>query len=242
MPYQFIHVEAYSRQASKQKTKGKGSLNIRQVIAEANREPSNCPHVEYPQPPIVLIGDLHQAEEDANAWAEQAKDAQGRKLRKDGHCLLAGVISLPRSEEHIFNEFSTRSIEYLNSKYGDRLKAVIAHVEDEEHPHIHFYVVPRFGEGFDAIHEGQRAAKQAKAEDKLKGEQNNAYISAMRGLQDDFSKKVGQPLGLARLGPGRRRLTRKAWQAEQAQAKALAEVEQIAKKRHEHYKAQGGTR
>jgi len=239
MAYQFIHVEAYSRETSKQKTKGKGSLNIRQVIAEAGREQGNCPHVENPQPPEILMGDLHQAEEEAMAWAEQATDKQGRKLRKDGHCLLAGVISLPRSEEEKFDEFSTRSIEYLFQKYGDRLKAVVAHENDEEHPHIHFYVVPRKGENFDAIHEGQRAAKEAKAQDKLKGEQNTAYISAMRGLQDDFSKRVGQPLGLARLGPGRRRLTRKAWQAEQAQAKALAEVERTAKKRHEHYKAQG---
>jgi len=163
MAYQFIHVEAYSRETSKQKTKGKGSLNIRQVIAEAGREQGNCPHVENPQPPEILMGDLHQAEEEAMAWAEQATDKQGRKLRKDGHCLLAGVISLPRSEEEKFDEFSTRSIEYLFQKYGDRLKAVVAHENDEEHPHIHFYVVPRKGENFDAIHEGQRAAKEAKA-------------------------------------------------------------------------------
>ena len=238
MAYQFIHVEAYSREASKQKSKGKGGLNVRQVIAEAGREPGNCPHVDQAQPPAIIFGSLDQAEAEAMSWAEQATDQQGRKLRKDGHCLLAGVVSLPRSEGESWAEFEKRSTAYLQAKYEDRLKAVIAH-HDEEHPHIHFYAVPRKGERFEAIHEGQKAAKQAKAEGKLKGEQNAAYIGAMRGLQDDFSKKVGQPLGLARLGPGRRRLTRKAWQAEQAQAKALAEVERTAKKRHEHYKAQG---
>lgn len=238
MAYQFIHVEAYSRETSKQKTKGKGGLNVRQVIAEAAREPGNCPHVKDAQPPTVIFGSLDKAEAEAVSWAEQATDQQGRKLRKDGHCLLAGVVSLPRSEGENWAEFEKRSMAYLQAKYEDRLKAVIAH-HDEEHPHIHFYAVARKGERFEAIHEGQKAAKQAKAEGKLKGEQNAAYIGAMRGLQDDFSKKVGQPLGLARLGPGRRRLTRKAWQAEQAQAKALAEVERTAKKRHAHYKAQG---
>lgn len=238
MAYQFIHVEAYSREVSKQKSKGKGGLNVRQVIAEAGREPGNCPHVDQAQPPAIIFGSLDQAEAEAMIWAEQATDQQGRKLRKDGHCLLAGVVSLPRSEGESWAEFEKRSTAYLQAKYEDRLKAVIAH-HDEEHPHIHFYAVPRKGERFEAIHEGQKAAKHAKAEGRLKGEQNAAYIGAMRGLQDDFFKKVGQPLGLARLGPGRRRLTRKAWQAEQAQVKALAEVERTAKKRHEHYKAQG---
>lgn len=238
MSYQFIHVEAYSREASKQKSKGKGGLNVRQVIAEAGREPGNFPHVQGAELPSVIFGSLDQAEAEAIEWAEQATDPQGRKLRKDGHCLLAGVVSLPREEAESWSKFERRATSYLKEKYEDRLKAVIAH-HDEEHPHIHFYVVPRKGERFEAIHEGQKAAKQAKAEGKLKGEQNTAYIGAMRGLQDDFSKKVGQPLGLARLGPGRRRLTRKAWQAEQAQAKALAEVERTAKKRHEHYKKIG---
>lgn len=238
MAYQFIHVEAYSREVSKQKSKGKGGLSVRQVIAEAGREPGNCPHVQEPQAPEILFGSLEQAEAEATSWAEQATDQQGRKLRKDGHCLLAGVVSLPRLEKENWLEFSKRSTEYLNAKYGDRLKCVVAH-QDEEHPHIHFYAVPKNGERFEVIHEGQKAAKQAKAESKLKGEQNAAYIAAMRGLQDDFQRKVGQPLGLTRLGPGRRRLTRKAWQAEQAQAKALANVERTAKTRKEQYKAQG---
>lgn len=239
MAYQFIHVEAYSREVSKQKSKGKGGLSVRQVIAEAGREPGNCPHVQEPQAPEILFGSLDQAEAEATSWAEQATDQQGRKLRKDGHCLLAGVVSLPRLEEENWLEFSKRSTEYLRAKYGERLKCVIAHQKDEEHPHIHFYAVPKNGERFEVIHEGQQAAKQAKADGKLKGEQNAAYIAAMRGLQDDFQRKVGQPLGLTRLGPGRRRLTRKAWQAEQAQAKALANVELTATKRREHYKAQG---
>lgn len=228
MGYQFIHVEAYSREASKQK---EGGRNVREIIAEAGREPGNCPHVEHPKPPEILFGSLHQAENAANTWAEQATDLKGRKLRKDGHCLLAGAISLSRlEEEEKWPEFVDRCIAHLVEKYEDRLKCVVAHQNDEEHPHIHFYVVPKFGERFEVIHEGQKAAKQAKAEGKLKGEQNAAYISSMRTFQDEFSKQVGVFLGLTRIGPGRRRLTRAAWNAEQKQADFFANAKKMAKK------------
>jgi hypothetical protein len=106
---------------------------------------------------------------------------------------------------------------WLREKYGDRLKSVVAH-DDEAHPHLHFTVVPRIGERFDDIHEGLKAKNSAKKENKKAGEQNLAYIEAMRCMQDEFSKKVAMGHGLTRIGPGRRRLTRAQWKAERAQA------------------------
>lgn len=254
--YQFFHVEAYGREEStKQRTQTKKNAdgtfsskevakekrgNVHWVIAEAKREQDSCYHIENPQAPQILFGDLDQVEQEANEWAENSKDAQGRKLRKDAHCLLAGVISLPRSEEKQWDKFKTKAIEWLKEKYGENLRCVIEH-QDESHPHIHFYAVAKNGQSFDDIHEGKRAQKEIKKQNPqaTKQEQNIAFAEAMRATQDDFSKRVGQPFGLTRLGPGRRRLTRKAWQAEQAQAKALKDVEKTAKKRHEFYKAQG---
>lgn len=218
MGYQFIHVEAYAREASKQKA---GSLSVRDVIAEAGREPGNCPHVEDPQASEILHGSLEDAERSANEWAEQAKDEKGRKLRKDGHCLLAGVISLPNERASEWAEFSKASLKYLKQKYGDRLKAVVGH-HDEAHPHLHFYCVARLGESFSSIHEGQKAAKKVKKAGKKKGEQNTAYIQAMRLFQDDFYLKVGVRAGLVRFGPKRRRKTRAEWIIEQKQAEADA--------------------
>jgi len=235
MGYQFIHVEAYSRESSKQK---KGGLSIGQVIAEARRDAGNFPHVPNAQPPSVLLGNLDQVAEEVDAWADSMTDAKGRKLRKDAQCLLAGVISLPREEEANWDKFKASAIEWLKEKYGDRLRCVVEH-QDESHPHFHFYCIAKQGERFETVHDGKAAALEAKAKGLLKGEQNTAYIGAMRTLQDDFSSKVGQRYGLARLGPGRRRLTRAQWKAEQAQAKALANVEKTARKRHEHYKKRG---
>ena len=237
--YQFFHVEAYAREES---TKGRTQTkknsdgtfsskevakekrgNVRWVIAEAKREQDSCYHLDSPQPPTVLLGNLDQVEQEATAWAEESTDAKGRKLRKDAHCLLAGVISLPRDEEAQWEQFKAKAMDWLKEKYGDNLRCVIAHEKDEAHPHLHFYCVAKKGQSFDDLHEGKRAQKELKKKNPqaTKQEQNIAFAEAMRATQDDFSNRVGQRFGLARLGPGRRRLTRAAWQAEQKQAEAL---------------------
>ena len=254
--YQFFHVEAYAREEStKQRTQTKKNSDgtytskevakekkggVRWVIAEAKREQDSCYHIENPQPPLVLLGDLDQVEQEATRWAEESTDAKGRKLRKDAHCLLAGVISLPRDEEAQWEQFKAKAMDWLKEKYGDNLRCVIAHEKDEAHPHLHFYCVAKKGQSFDDLHEGKRAQKELKKKNPQasKQEQNIAFAEAMRATQDDFANRVGQRFGLARIGPGRRRLTRAQWQAEQAQAEALKNT--LAKKNayKKHYKKQ----
>lgn len=254
--YQFMHIECYAREESKkQKTQCKKNSdgtfsskevakekrgNVRWVIAEAKREQNSCYHLDSPQPPTVLLGDLDQVEQEATRWAEESTDAQGRKLRKDAHCLLAGVISLPRDEEAQWEQFKAKAMDWLKEKYGDNLRCVIAHEKDEAHPHLHFYCVAKKGQSFDDLHEGKRAQKELKKKNPQasKQEQNIAFAEAMRATQDDFANRVGQRFGLARIGPGRRRLTRAQWQAEQAQAEALKNT--LAKKNayKKHYKKQ----
>ena len=254
--YQFLHVEAYAREESnKGRTQTKKNSdgtytskevakekrgNVRWVIAEAKREQNSCHHIDSPQPPLVLLGDLDQVEQEATRWAEEATDERGRKLRKDGACLLAGVISLPRDEEAKWEQFKAKSLDWLKEKYGDNLRCVIAHEKDEAHPHLHFYCVAKKGQKFEDLHEGKRAQKELKKKNPQasKQEQNIAFAEAMRATQDDFANRVGQRFGLARIGPGRRRLTRAQWQAEQAQAEALKNT--LAKKNayKKHYKKQ----
>ena len=72
------------------------------------------------------------------------------------------------------------------------------------------------------MHDGFRAANEAKAAGAKKGEQNTAYNTAMKGWQDSLHQSFGLPFGLARLGPKRRRLTRKEWRIEQAATELLA--------------------
>lgn len=229
MGYQFIHVEGYARSGAKTKD-GSIKKTIREITDEVERVPGNIPHIEKPEPPKIIYGcDPGELEQLAEDWASKSTDAQGRKIRKDALILLAGTASLPRAEEQNFDEFAKATVAYLKKKYGDRLKSVVTH-NDEANPHLHFYILPKIGEKFEDIHMGFKASKNAKISGKLKGEQNQYYKQAMRDFQDEFSKKVAMSFGLTRLGPGRRRLTRKAWIAEQKQAHFFANIKEVAKK------------
>jgi hypothetical protein len=230
MGYQFIHLDAYGRDGAKQRKKDPKTGRVtetrkwsaRDIAAEAEREPDACSHVADPQLPRLLHGVMPSvAVAHAEDWASTARDAQGRALRRDGLCLAAGVISLPNEMSDQWPAFRAASVEWLRRQYGPRLRSVVEHT-DEAHPHLHFYAVPLEGERFEVLHPGRLAAAAKALAGAKKGAQNAAYKSAMVNWQDSFASVVAADYGLARIGPGRRRLTRVAWQAEQAQARALA--------------------
>jgi len=218
MGFQFLHVESYARQAGKGKA---GGHTVASVMAEATRQPDACPHVENPAPPILLFGcSLAEVESKANEWAASSTDAIGRKLRKDGLCLLAGVISAPDDmAAEVWESMKQEAIAWLNQ--DGRLVSVAEHA-DEAHRHVHFYKIPAPGARFETLHPSRAAALEAKADGALRGEQNRAYKEAMRGFQDDFFEQVGARHGLTRLGPAKRRLTRSEWKNEQVAALSLA--------------------
>lgn len=229
MGYQFIHVSVYGRSAGKGK---EGGHSVRSIMAEAGREQGAHPHVEAPQEPILLFGcSLAEVEAKANEWAEQARDTIGRRLRRDGICLLAGTVSAPPDmTDEAWDAMKRDAIAEL-AKDG-RLLSVVEHADEPHQPpfehithrHLHFYKVPELGKTFETIHLGRAASAAAKADGAPKGEQNKAYKKAMRGFQDDFYAQVGWKHGLTRIGPAKRRLTRSEWKAEQIAAKALAEA------------------
>jgi len=250
MSYQFIHFEDYSINRSKKRTnreekKAKDSgvkvsdyneetkgRNLREVIAEAKREPGNCPHVETPDEPIILYGvDLDTVEEMALNYHQNTKikdkNRKEKKLRKDANVILAGVISLNRDNENIWNDYKKDCIEYLKLKYGDKLKSVVEHT-DEAHPHFHFYIIQNEGENFDLIHEGKKAAFEVRSQNRAKGEQNTAYIKAMRKYQEDFFLNVSSKYGLTKDGPKRKRLSRDDYLNQKREIELLNELKQKA--------------
>lgn len=220
MGSQFIHIGYYAREASKKKT---DRNSIGKVLAEAKRELWATPHISNPKPAKLVFGALDTIEKDIEIYADSFKDDLGRKLRKDGLCMIAGVISVPEEMQEIEWKFYKRSaLEFLKIEYGKRLKCVLEH-DDESHRHIHFFVIPTDGEHFDDISCGKHAARLAKKDGKSKAEQNAAYIAAMRDFQKRFHQRVSRSFGLTRFGPRRRRLTRAAWKIEQQKAKEDAE-------------------
>ena len=218
MSYQFKHVSTYSRTASKGSSAG---WSAQDIADEAERKPSACHHVKAPIAPTLLFGVMpSQAVKRAHAWAEQAKDVRGSKLRQDGLCIVAGVISAPEEFEH-WDAYKKACIENLSELHGDRLLSVIEHT-DEAYPHMHFYIVPRDGETMDDIHVGLKARNAVKYAKKPTGEQNLAYNAAMQQFQTDHYEQVAKGFGLLRDGPKREHLSRPEWKAQKAAAKLTA--------------------
>lgn len=151
------------------------------------------------------------------------KNGKEKKLRKDANVILAGVISLNRENENIWEDYKKSSIEYLKNKYGDKLKSVIEHT-DESHPHFHFYIIQDVGENFDLVHDGKKAALEVRTLNKLKGEQNTAYIKAMRKYQEDFFLNVASNYGLTKDGPKRARLSREDYLKQKQEIELLTEL------------------
>ena len=159
--FQFIRAEVYARRASTN-PKSKSEYSAADIIGEALRDEGHCPHVENPEPPRYLIGS--EAETRAmldriNENASKYRDPVGRKMREDAAVLLAGVASFPRAEAEkdpeLYARWESLTVAYLQGKYGDNLRAVVMH-NDEEHPHLHFYVYSDTEVNAKMLHDGHK--------------------------------------------------------------------------------------
>ncbi|MEY9720711.1 hypothetical protein ABIA22_003201 [Sinorhizobium fredii] len=246
MGYQFVHLESYARKAD---AKGRSTDFI---FAEASRKPEACIHVENPAPPVLVYGVGIEAAQEIHDTAAAAatiavKGGHVRKVARDKKTLHTVVASYPATMAEIRDdpvkrkeaeEWERRTINWLRSQYGDDLKSVVRH-EDEEYFHIHAYVVPtsdpslsalKFHPGVTAKRAVMDSGKDGEDRKTLSKRADGAYKQAMRAWQDSYHEAVAIPCGLTRLGPQRRRLTRDEWQREKVQAKALQTVVQRARK------------
>jgi hypothetical protein len=147
-----------------------------------------------------------EAGDAAKAWGKR------NKIRKDGHVLLAGVISVP-SDFQNWPQYKVDCIDWLKEKYGARLLCIVEHT-DEGHPHLHFYAKPLDGERFDALHEGEKARNDLRAMKQTTGTQNQAYKQAMKNFQRQFHSSVSANHGLSKDGPKKTRKTRAVYLSE----------------------------
>lgn len=223
--FQFIRVESYARSA-------KSGATASDIAKEAERHPDYVSHIIKagftPQTPTHVYGCTpSQAVEQAERWAAQAKDKTGRRLRSDAPVVLSGVISYPRDGDEWFS-FKRAAVRWLKKHYGDNLVSIVEH-QDEKHPHLHFYVVPRPGQVFDDLHPGRAASAEAKRAGKSKTYQLRAFADVMRDFQDRVYNELCRDFGMARLGPRRQRLKRSEWQAQQAALLVEVKAERAAR-------------
>ena len=217
--FQFIRAEVYARRASTNE-KSKSQFNASDVIGEALRDEGHCPHVEKPEAPRYLLGSeagtraiLERIKENA----AQYRDKMGRKMREDAAVLLAGVASFPRDaankDPELYKKWESLTVEYLQKKYGDNLRSVVMH-NDEEHPHLHFYVYSDTEVNAKMLHDGFK-----------NGSSPGAFKKGAQAFQDEYHEQVASRCGLARTGPKRRRLSRAEWHAEQEMSMSIAKAE-----------------
>ena len=81
---------------------------------------------------------------------------------------------------------------------------------DEEQPHLHFFVCSDTEVNAKALHYGHKAKN---------------FIAASKAFQDDYHAQVAIHCGMARLGPKKQRLTRAEWKAQKKHAMKVAAAE-----------------
>lgn len=199
----------------------KAKASVRDVIGEALRNEGDCNHVDAPQDPTFLVGDLGDMlaiiPEIERRSAEE-KERTGRAPRKDMHVLLAGVASYPRaladSDPKGYERWEKATVKWLQKKYGDNLRVVLRH-DDEAHPHLHFFVMDRHELNAKKLHDGYIASAHAP----MSKEGTQLFNDAMRDYQSAFYAEVGHGAGLLRDGPKRKRMDRGTYKALQREAR-----------------------
>jgi len=214
------------------------------ILDEAERKEGACPHVEKPLPPKVVWGcsmdQLRQEHDQVDGALCTLANGKTRKIRNTQSTMASCVFSYPvamekvgksKEEKERYFQWRERTIDFIKKEWGDNLKNVVQHF-DESHPHIHCHAL---SPDWDAtkLHPGLTAAKGLKG-----SEAGKAYCDAMRNFQDRYQNEVGAYCGQTRLGPGRRRLTRDQWKAEQAQQEALQSVLEQSEGIRSEYKEQ----
>lgn len=216
---QFLRVEKYAEKAPYGK---QGQNTIFKIANEAIRVEGFCPHIASPQIPEILYGvSPLEAATHAQTWAHHqtalflhkpTQKIMHRKFRVDKPCALVGVISLPPewTTGPRWNQFCNQSVTWLKRKFGeDRLTSVLAHL-DEPCLHLHFWVIPRLGEGFSSIHQGEKAIEEV-GRKSARQIRDAAYKKAMALLLDEFNSSVGRSFGLERETVSGSRYSRTEW-------------------------------
>jgi hypothetical protein len=247
----FIRIEVYGREIQKGKKNRANNWNVKDIIDEATRKPEACHHVENPLPPNLVFGvspeiALQEAVEKVEKEKIEVNLASGGKaykaVPKSQGIMLCGVASYPKHGEE-YDLWKAETLGFLKDEYGTNLKSVVEHL-DEEHPHIHFYVVADtvhktrlLHPGVVAQDEARRVQKAAQDEAQRLGKPvekttppRTAYTAAMSEFLTSYHKKVGLMLGMNRLGPSRQRFTRPEYKTRIHQQNELAKKLQETKK------------
>lgn len=228
MAYQFIHYETYN------------ATEARKEIGEGMRLDGSCPHVASPQAPVILYGSTAGLADKVDALKSTTKRQITQKtrsglvktferpLRDTEDVVLFGVASWPREwsqqNPRLYEQSKIKTLEKLKRDYGDQLEAVVFH-DDEEHPHLHFWVIPKNLDMSNACPAFAAEKKLDKKRDKSTGKERAiARTQALKDFQLEWHREVFADAGLAKEGPKRRRMTRVEYKAEKETLHTYAKI------------------
>lgn len=202
--------------------------NVAHVLAEAIRKPDHCLHVAEPSPPQFLFGTREGYEAmmaevlgGCETVKRMRKNRNGvekpQAIRGIEAVILAGIASFPdemsKIEPELFETWKRKTIEFLQAEYGDKLRAVLLHT-DENNPHLHFFVIP---DGLDVSRVFEPHKFRRDNPNLSKKAQKHGEVDILRKQLDRYAEQVGFYTGLARFGPRSRNLQRGEWKREQSQ-------------------------
>jgi vacuolar-type H+-ATPase subunit H len=229
MAYQFIHVELYSKNASKEKARRnkEKTYSASDVAAEQMRMEGHIGHVNLPGPPEIIFGidprmvvaeALASFDDEPKAIVQTKQGPKERANRGDIPIIMAGVASWPDGVDvlalmpdrrKLFEEWKACTLMFLKKEYGADLRSVVLH-NDESHPHLHFTVACKRAVDVRKHHPGARAGGIGDA------------MRGLKGLQDNYFRAVSLHCGLARFGPRRKRCAGGEWRLQKDANEALA--------------------
>lgn len=251
--YQFIHVETYARKAN---AAGNcvaqifGEVRRDPVYSLHVGNPTFPARMGGPRGDggfsLEQLEAMHQSmiETAATPVTMQNGTTTRRSIRHDRHTLLAAVASYPLptiealTDENRpdFEHWLKLNLRFARKIWGAQFKGWVLHT-DEAYPHLHIFSLPdarpdvdarMLVAGMPAKREREAAVLAATGNKKLAVKASNrTYKAIMREFQTDYFHAVGEPCGLLRDGPRRRRLTRSEWvrEMEAAQRKAPSRLD-----------------
>ncbi|WP_088332806.1 plasmid recombination protein [Lacimicrobium sp. SS2-24] len=198
MTYQFIRIEAYSLNKTKERPDAVG------VIREARREETHSKHISGCFKTRRILGkDLNIVEDEIRQF--EYKKINGKAVRKDARVLIGGIASYPIAftdseyDRAQMLRWVIATTKFLKDKFGNNLKSVVLH-EDETYPHLHFYCYDTEKTSVADIHPGNIAEKNCRSKSK-KGKLE-AYKQGLSSFQDDFYKTVSLKFDMERKKDG----------------------------------------
>lgn len=217
--YQFAHIEIYARKPSGLSSSS-GRRTVKQILGEASRLASYCPHIKEIHAPATLEGyPIEQLEHQLEKYLQQNLavknvngNAQFRQARQDTYVLLTAIYSYPEPVE-TYNEIVARHffdacLVFHTNEFG-AVDSAVMHL-DESYPHIHVFTFTNNGKKLHPGHSAKILAIEAGVPAR---ERAHIYKDAMRDFQTRFNREVAEQFDMERDGPKRPRINSKDYKA-----------------------------